>query len=481
MANQWYYIQQKQRIGPVTDQQLKQLATSGQLRPTDLVWKKGLENWVAAQKVKGLFPEPDVPLQAELVDGPLIITVDCGACGKKYRLDGEKYAGKKFQCTKCAQVISVPKTTVAHNQSALQEIGQPGPEAGDFFQGLFGADNSSPTSVSQSPQPGNSLRPVKTVPAMNASQYQTAAAQGDAAAQNNLGLCYLNGWGVPEDYVDAAEWFSRAAEQGHAEAQWNLFQCYSAGRGVAANPDKALRWLSKAAANGNAEAQFKLGSWYWTGEVVAENTEEALKWWRRAGEQGHLEAQWSLAGGVDSDGNSVLEQSERFKWTWRAAEQGHVLAQYNLGHLYHDGAGVPQDYAEAAKSFRLAAEQGYAPAQNSLGLCYQNGHGVPKDRNMAIKWYRLAVAQGEEYAQANLDECTGVATAKRVLGLAGALAGLALVGVAKVAGAAATVGRMECPNCHRPYNSMFSRNSSASGTNGGRCIGCGTILYFPHD
>ena len=317
MANQWYYSQQKQRLGPVTDQQLKQLATSGQLRPTDLVWKKGLENWVAAQKVKGLFPEPDVPLQAELVNGPLVITTKCDACGKTYRLDADQYAGKKIQCTKCGQAIRIPQTPVAHGQSALQEIGQPEPEAGNFFQDLLGANNASPTPVPLSdsrPQPGNSLRPVKTVPVMNASQYKTAAANGDASAQNNLGLCYLNGWGVPEDYVDAAEWFSKAAEQGHADAQWNLFQCYSAGRGVAANTDKALRWLNKAAANGNAEAQFKLGSWYWTGEVVAPDIAEALKWRRRAAEQGHVEAQWSLATGTDSNGNDVMDSSESFKW-----------------------------------------------------------------------------------------------------------------------------------------------------------------------
>jgi TPR repeat protein len=46
------------------------------------------------------------------------------------------------------------------------------------------------------------------------------ALQGDAEAQFNLGLLYVKGEGVPQDYVDAAEWYRRAAEQGHAGAQF---------------------------------------------------------------------------------------------------------------------------------------------------------------------------------------------------------------------------------------------------------------------
>lgn len=42
--------------GPLTPAQLKRLADSGQLSPTDLVWKEGLAQWVPAGKVRGLFP-----------------------------------------------------------------------------------------------------------------------------------------------------------------------------------------------------------------------------------------------------------------------------------------------------------------------------------------------------------------------------------------------------------------------------------------
>jgi TPR repeat protein len=36
------------------------------------------------------------------------------------------------------------------------------------------------------------------------------------------GLCYWNGWGVPEDHVAAEAWLRKAAERGHRDAQMTL-------------------------------------------------------------------------------------------------------------------------------------------------------------------------------------------------------------------------------------------------------------------
>jgi TPR repeat protein len=40
------------------------------------------------------------------------------------------------------------------------------------------------------------------------------------------------GWGVPQDYAQAAIWYRKAAEQGSAEAQFNLGLLYDNGLGV---------------------------------------------------------------------------------------------------------------------------------------------------------------------------------------------------------------------------------------------------------
>jgi hypothetical protein len=55
MANEWYYTKQKKQRGPVSEEDLRELAASGELAPTDKVWKKGMEKWVAADTIKGLF------------------------------------------------------------------------------------------------------------------------------------------------------------------------------------------------------------------------------------------------------------------------------------------------------------------------------------------------------------------------------------------------------------------------------------------
>ncbi|HET9031575.1 MAG TPA: tetratricopeptide repeat protein [Dokdonella sp.] len=48
------------------------------------------------------------------------------------------------------------------------------------------------------------------------------AEQGDAAAQNDLGVYYTNGNGVAKNEAVAAKWYRKAADQGYATAQNNL-------------------------------------------------------------------------------------------------------------------------------------------------------------------------------------------------------------------------------------------------------------------
>ncbi len=51
--------------------------------------------------------------------------------------------------------------------------------------------------------------------------YRKAAEQGNADAQNNLGFMYLNGYGVPQDNVQAHMWFNLAAAQGNEVGREN--------------------------------------------------------------------------------------------------------------------------------------------------------------------------------------------------------------------------------------------------------------------
>jgi hypothetical protein len=56
MHEEWYYTKDgKNRVGPVSSSDLQALARSGELGPTDLVWKEGMAQWTPASLIKDLF------------------------------------------------------------------------------------------------------------------------------------------------------------------------------------------------------------------------------------------------------------------------------------------------------------------------------------------------------------------------------------------------------------------------------------------
>jgi hypothetical protein len=57
MSDEWYYTQYGQQQGPVTTAELKSLAASGRLLPTDLVWREGMSTWAPAETTRGLFSQ----------------------------------------------------------------------------------------------------------------------------------------------------------------------------------------------------------------------------------------------------------------------------------------------------------------------------------------------------------------------------------------------------------------------------------------
>lgn len=62
--NNWFYVSNQQRLGPVPFPYLQQLASLGQLQPGDLVWAEGMNNWQAAATIPGLIPpRPPGPMQ----------------------------------------------------------------------------------------------------------------------------------------------------------------------------------------------------------------------------------------------------------------------------------------------------------------------------------------------------------------------------------------------------------------------------------
>jgi len=53
----WYFADGDVERGPITEAQLRALIGTGNLKPEDLVWKEGMEDWTAASEVSGLFDQ----------------------------------------------------------------------------------------------------------------------------------------------------------------------------------------------------------------------------------------------------------------------------------------------------------------------------------------------------------------------------------------------------------------------------------------
>ena len=110
-------------------------------------------------------------------------------------------------------------------------------------------------------------------------EWRPLAELGIAPAQFNLGLLYANGQGVPQDYVQARQWYEKAAIQGDALAQLNLGVIYGNGKAVPEDYQLALYWFRLSANQGNAMAQTKLGLMYERGNGVPQDVVLAQKWY----------------------------------------------------------------------------------------------------------------------------------------------------------------------------------------------------------
>lgn len=286
---------------------------------------------------------------------------------------------------------------------------------------------------------------------------QSAAEQGDAEAQYRLGMCYLEGRGIPKQSVRAREWFYEAARQGHAEAQYELgrnkstredkifwymaavrqdhekakaalksfgydyekalsdlnavrmaaeqgdpIAQYQLGRHYLneenrlLNDGKAAKWFLAAAKQGNAEAQYALSECYAQGRGVARNKEQSHFWFQKAAKSGHPEAKKKI-----QKEENKRTQYEKIR---KEAEQGDAISQFYLGEFYFSGFGTLRNIPEAIKWYQEAAKNNdpdspyYAGALYHLGLCYSEGRGVEKSVEKAIALFQEAEKAGSSEA-----------------------------------------------------------------------------------
>lgn len=113
------------------------------------------------------------------------------------------------------------------------------------------------------------------------------AERGNSFDQASLGLHYLQGIGVRQDYSKAFEWYKKAAEQGNTTGQFSLGYLYSSGLGVRQDYSKALEWYKKAAKQNNEFSQSSIGVMYESGLGVRQNKTIAKEWYGKSCDNGY--------------------------------------------------------------------------------------------------------------------------------------------------------------------------------------------------
>lgn len=125
VATLWYYIKSGKPHGPVSADEMMQLAASGQLNPADWVRKQGMANWVQAKDVKGLSFGPaketkENERHAESITPALRIV--CEHCGDLQTIISDSGEGVTY-CTACGGKLMVPSEPQANaRRKALEGI-----------------------------------------------------------------------------------------------------------------------------------------------------------------------------------------------------------------------------------------------------------------------------------------------------------------------------------------------------------------------
>ncbi len=190
--------------------------------------------------------------------------------------------------------------------------------------------------------------------------WRTAADQGNAKAQANIGYLYEHGLGVPQSYVEAMAWYRKAASQNDATAQFNIGTLYAYGHGVERNPREALVWFGQAARQSLPDAQYMLGQAYHEGLGTPANAPLALDWFGKAARQGHSAGQMMAAQVYLSGDAGKADPYKAYIWSELAVRNG------------RNEAGLIRDYASYKlnqKTIELAKQEAQRCLQSTYRQC----------------------------------------------------------------------------------------------------------------
>jgi hypothetical protein len=209
----------------------------------------------------------------------------------------------------------------------------------------------------------------------------------------NLGVFYENGYGLPQDYAKAREWFEKAAAKDNADAMFHLATFYEQGYGVPQDYVTAREWYERAAAKDDAEAMYNVGVFHENGFGVPEDYVKAREWYEQAAAKDYSDAMVGL-GGIYGSGGYGLPQdyTKAHEWYEKAAAKDNARAKIALEQLPIREAKTAGRYDEALRLQEVFAAKLEAEETS-------DGKPGPETANAlgGVAWYALFA---KEFAKA---------------------------------------------------------------------------------
>lgn len=231
------------------------------------------------------------------------------------------------------------------------------------------------------------------------------AQAGDIFAQYEVGMLYINGWGIEPDIEKGAEWIKKSADTGYFIAMDDLATLYKE-RALGSGREKdAWRYYLKAAGLGYRDAEYHLGECYYEGCGIERDLEKAVICYKKALSNGSMQAADALGTMCILGEGNVGDKHKAFSYFKKASQGGYIRSLGKLGDCYYYGRGIAQDFVKARTCYEEAWEHGDYFVAVHIGTIYLVGLGVAKDEKTALAWFTKSAEAGDPDGVYFLAEC----------------------------------------------------------------------------